>query len=118
MEVGLEEPLARIDRLRPADVPEFVRPAVGHEQVNVGDHAEHVIRIRPLACRAVSSSTVNGIAGWRAKYQASRGTSYSATAAPPAFIVHGSAVVLTTRSRNEYGGAGRRAMKRSRSNGR
>jgi hypothetical protein len=59
------------------------------------------------------------MAGWRAlaKYQASGGTSYSVTVVPPARIVHGSAVVRITRSRNEYGGAGSRAMKRSRSNG-
>ena len=54
--------------------------------------------------------------GSAAKYQASGGTSYSASHAAPAFSTNGSPVTAVTRSRNWNGGPGRRAMTRSRSN--
>src|SRR5436190_15797106 len=72
----------------------------------------------PHGCRAISSSTLNGIRSLRfsVKYHASGGTSYSVSHAAPAFSTNGSPVTPTTRSRNWNGGPGSRAMVRSESN--
>src|SRR4051794_41982803 len=63
---------------------------------------------QPHGCSATSSSTANGMTGWRSavKYQASGGTSYWASMAPPAASFHGSAWTSVTRARNWYGGGG------------
>ena len=69
---------------------------------------------QPHGCKATSRSTANGIRSWRsaAKYQASGGTSYSASIDPAGHHLPGLASIRVIRSRNEYGGPGSRAMTR------
>ena len=69
---------------------------------------------QPHGCRAISSSTLNGIRGQRfvLKYHASGGTSYCVSHAEPSFRKNAGPSTAVTRSRNWYGGPGKRAILR------